>query len=235
MAVVPCSHVSHLSRWDADEDPNTGLSLMNEALRVATIWLPNYLHIVRMAWDLPRNHEVDVGDVSIRVAMRDRSKCKNFAWFIKDVFPMFNTITDITSYGVLKNGEKEDLCLDQENTSTKKLIMNMCNSLSTQRVYLAVTGQIIVGGLDFEMVSPMRTCLTENRTLKQVVLIPCSSEQSKDLNSFWSFEQGGAIKSRATENCLELARDNNALYKMSLVLATCTAQTWEIVPNNVQE
>uniref|UniRef100_A0A8C4R7Y2 Ricin B lectin domain-containing protein n=1 Tax=Eptatretus burgeri TaxID=7764 RepID=A0A8C4R7Y2_EPTBU len=187
MVVVPCSHVSHLSRWDADEDPNTEFSLMNEVVRVATIWLPNYLHVVRMAWDLPSNHEIEIGDVSSRVAMRDRMQCQNFAWFVKKIFPMLSMITDITSYGVLKNGEKEDLCLDQEDASTKKPVMNMCNNLSTQ-----VTHGVI-----------------------------------SSFKLQYSY--------RATENCLQLTRDNNAIFKMSLILGSCTGQTWEIVPNKVHE
>lgn len=81
---VPCSHVGH---WFRPKRPYSfhGEEAYKNQKRVALVWLDKYLenfYAYSPSW-----RDIDAGDVSDRQALKQRLKCKNFDWYIDNVYP----------------------------------------------------------------------------------------------------------------------------------------------------
>ncbi|CAJ0931007.1 unnamed protein product, partial [Mesorhabditis belari] len=103
--IAPCSRVGHVFRMrrpyksapknkEAARDTNS----YNSA-RTAKVWLGDYLkYFIRAN---PRAAKLNVGDLKERFEIKERLKCKDFSWFLENVYPEFKKIDE--------NVDKEEL------------------------------------------------------------------------------------------------------------------------------
>jgi len=83
---VPCSRIGHMFRRARPYTFHGEVYRRNE-LRLASVWLPEYLPVVyKVQPDLPKFMHT-VGDVSSRRALQDRLQCKSMDWYIDSVYP----------------------------------------------------------------------------------------------------------------------------------------------------
>nr|CAB3248261.1 polypeptide N-acetylgalactosaminyltransferase 1 [Phallusia mammillata] len=84
MRIAPCSRVGHVFRRRRPYGFGSNASLHN-AVRLAKVWLDEY--VVHFKKVQKMYNSVEPGDVSDRVALRKKLKCKNFKWYLTEVYP----------------------------------------------------------------------------------------------------------------------------------------------------
>uniref|UniRef100_A0A2K6QCV2 Polypeptide N-acetylgalactosaminyltransferase n=1 Tax=Rhinopithecus roxellana TaxID=61622 RepID=A0A2K6QCV2_RHIRO len=224
--ILPCSRIAHLERHHKPYALDLTPALKRNALRVAEIWMDEHKHMVYLAWNVPlQNSGIDFGDISSRVALREKLKCKTFDWYLKNVYPLLKPIHTIVGYGRMKNLLDDNVCLDQGPVPGNTPIMHYCHGFSSQNVYYHLTGELYVGQLIAEA-SARDRCLTDPGKAEKPILERCSEAARNGLHIYWDFKPGGAVINRDTKRCLEMKKD--LLDNHVLVLQTCTTQAWEI-------
>ncbi|KAM4839805.1 putative polypeptide N-acetylgalactosaminyltransferase 8 [Urocitellus parryii] len=224
--ILPCSRVAHLERYHKPYAWDLSIFLKRNALRVAEIWMDEYKHMVYLAWNIPlQNSGIDYGDISSRIALRKKLKCKTFDWYLKNVYPLLKPTLNIVGYGRMKNSLDKSICLDQGPVPGNTPIMYPCHEFSPQNIYYHQTGEFYMGNLIAEANFDDR-CLTDPGHGENPTLEPCSMAAQSGLHIHWDFKQGRAIINRDTKRCLEIRKHSSGAYM--LVLQKCTMQTWEI-------
>uniref|UniRef100_A0A2C9LFP0 Polypeptide N-acetylgalactosaminyltransferase n=1 Tax=Biomphalaria glabrata TaxID=6526 RepID=A0A2C9LFP0_BIOGL len=110
LEIIPCSRVGHVFR---KQHPYTfpggsGQIFARNTKRAAEVWMDEYIQFYFAA--VPSAKHVDVGDISERLALRDRLQCKPFKWFLENVYPELKipSVQDI-AFGSIKQGND---CMD---------------------------------------------------------------------------------------------------------------------------
>ncbi|XP_054519956.1 probable polypeptide N-acetylgalactosaminyltransferase 8 isoform X1 [Pan troglodytes] len=186
--ILPCSRIAHLERHHKPYALDLTPALKRNALRVAEIWMDEHKHMVYLAWNIPlQNSGIDFGDISSRMALRQKLKCKTFDWYLKNVYPLLKPIHTIVGYGRMKNLLDENVCLDQGPVPGNTPIMYYCHEFSSQNVYYHLTGELYVGQLIAEASASDR-CLTDPGKAEKPTLEPCSKAAKNGLHIYWDFK-----------------------------------------------
>jgi hypothetical protein len=84
MANIPCSRVGHVYRKNVPYSYPKPNAVVINFRRVAEVWMDDYKE-----WLYERRPELkevkDYGDISDRIAIRKRLKCRSFKWYIQNV------------------------------------------------------------------------------------------------------------------------------------------------------
>ncbi|XP_008281149.1 probable polypeptide N-acetylgalactosaminyltransferase 8 [Stegastes partitus] len=224
--VIPCSKIAHIERASKPYLPDLSIMMKRNALRVAEVWLDEYKYNVNVAWNLPlENHGIDIGDVSERKKLRERLKCKPFQWYLDNIYPMLDPLTNLLGYGALINDLKRDHCVDQGPVPGDTPIIYPCHFFTPQHCFYRTDGQLYIGGIKSHKYNSNR-CLVDPATGVDPGLYDCKKAQQKKLPMLWDFKQGGPIQNRETKRCLEIVMGEDGYYK--LVVQQCSGQNWKI-------
>ncbi|XP_066524982.1 probable polypeptide N-acetylgalactosaminyltransferase 8 [Hoplias malabaricus] len=216
--IIPCSKVAHIERAHKPYARDLVALMKRNALRVAEVWLDEYKFNVNAAWNVPRDHGIDIGDVSERKRLKEKLQCKSFKWYIDTVYPRLRSQDELLGYGVLINSLRTDLCIDQGVLSANTPILYACHRMFSQTCNYRKTGEISVG----QSAVQEGRCLVDPGSGR----LPSFDKCSKLLHKYWDFKQGQSIKNRDTGRCLEIDIGQNGYYQ--LYIQNCSGQNWTI-------
>ncbi|NWY31891.1 GALT6 acetylgalactosaminyltransferase, partial [Pheucticus melanocephalus] len=143
--IIPCSVVGHVFRSKSPHTFPKGTQVISRnQVRLAEVWMDDYKEIFyrrnQQASQMAR--EKTFGDITERRRLRERLHCRNFTWYLQNVYPeMF--VPDLTPafYGAIKNeGTKSCLDVGENNHGGKPLIMYPCHGLGGNQ-YFEYTSQ----------------------------------------------------------------------------------------------
>ncbi|XP_036290216.1 polypeptide N-acetylgalactosaminyltransferase 9 isoform X1 [Pipistrellus kuhlii] len=228
MEVLPCSRVAHIERTRKPYNNDIDYYAKRNALRAAEVWMDGFKSHVYMAWNLPMtNPGVDFGDVSERLALRRRLKCRSFQWYLENVYPEMRTYNNTLTYGEVRNSKASGYCLDQGAEDDDRAILYPCHGMSSQLVRYSTEGLLQLGPLGSTAFLPDSKCLVDDGRARTPALRKCE-EVARPAQRLWDFTQGGPIVSRDTGRCLEVEMSKDAHFGLRLVLQRCSGQKWAI-------
>nr|XP_022307338.1 probable N-acetylgalactosaminyltransferase 9 isoform X2 [Crassostrea virginica] len=165
---IPCSRVGHIFRashpytFPGNKDTH-GINSM----RLAEVWMDEYKRLFY-------THRKDLlgqdyGDISERVELRRRLKCKSFKWFLDNVYPeKFIPDENVHAWGMVRN-PASNLCLDtlqkDEKTTFNMGLYSCQNGASANEVFsLSISDEL----------RREEACLTTVSAGGNVPLEPCT-------------------------------------------------------------
>ncbi|KRZ22193.1 Polypeptide N-acetylgalactosaminyltransferase 5 [Trichinella pseudospiralis] len=145
LEIVPCSHVGHIFRKRSPYKWRPGVNVVKRnTVRLAEVWLDDYknYYYERINFNLG-----DFGDVSDRIALRQRLNCSSFEWYIKNIYPeLFVPGNSIAKGEIRCMGQNKRHCLDfasGRKEHNKPISMYPCHGEGGNQYWmLSPTGEI---------------------------------------------------------------------------------------------
>ncbi|KAL4084666.1 hypothetical protein QTP88_027593 [Uroleucon formosanum] len=192
LEIIPCSHVGHVFRDKSPYSFPGGVSkiVLHNAARVAEVWMDEWRDFYYAM--NPGASNVEVGDVSERLALREKLKCKSFRWYLENIYPESQMPLDYYYLGEIKNVDSQQ-CLDtMSRKSGEKVGMSYCHGLGGNQVF-AYTKRSQIMSDD--------NCLDASNIVGPVSLIRCHGLEG---NQAWVYDSKEmTIKHKTTDQCLE--------------------------------
>uniref|UniRef100_A0A3Q2GXT3 Polypeptide N-acetylgalactosaminyltransferase n=1 Tax=Equus caballus TaxID=9796 RepID=A0A3Q2GXT3_HORSE len=189
MEVLPCSRVAHIERTRKPYNNDIDYYAKRNALRAAEVWMDGFKSHVYMAWNIPMtNPGVDFGDVSERLALRQRLKCRSFKWYLENVYPEMRTYNNTLTYGEVRNSKASGYCLDQGAEDDDRAILYPCHGMSSQLVRYSADGLLQLGPLGSTAFLPDSKCLVDDGRGRAPALRKCE-DVARPAQRLWDFTQ----------------------------------------------
>ncbi|XP_059169601.1 polypeptide N-acetylgalactosaminyltransferase 1-like [Physella acuta] len=100
---APCSRVGHVARGQPYTFPGGRTQIEHyNYKRAALVWMGNYTRFLYSIY--PDMKTLDVGDVSERLALKTKLGCKDFSWYLQNIWPELNVYDEnATLWGQVGN------------------------------------------------------------------------------------------------------------------------------------
>ncbi|XP_030848011.1 polypeptide N-acetylgalactosaminyltransferase 13-like isoform X2 [Strongylocentrotus purpuratus] len=231
LEVVPCSRVGHVFRskppYDFPGNPETVLLRNNK--RVLEVWGGQIKHLFYGL--TPEYQAVDAGDISSRIRIRDELKCKNFEWYLENVYPENILPLNFQALGRFMN-EGVNLCIDVLHATDGRrmgahLAVNACREGALAQTF---------SWNDLSQLRHDRFCITAVEGDNHVMLLECQDVHYNRLltNQQWQYnEQIGTMQHQLTGLCMGLKKKlDKEVMKSFVILEECNSlstQQWAIL------
>ncbi|KAI5096006.1 polypeptide N-acetylgalactosaminyltransferase 6, partial [Silurus meridionalis] len=140
LEIIPCSVVGHVFRTKSPHTFPKGTEvIVRNQVRLAEVWMDDYKQIYyrrnQQAAKIAR--EMSYGDLTDRLKLRENLRCKNFTWYLNNVYPeVFIPDLNPVHFGALKNvGSQSCLDVGENNNGGKAVIMYVCHNMGGNQYF----------------------------------------------------------------------------------------------------
>ncbi|RLU27396.1 hypothetical protein DMN91_001200 [Ooceraea biroi] len=211
LEIATCSHVGHVFRKSTPYTFPGGTSKIvnHNNARLAEVWLDQWKYFYYNINPGARN--VDVGDVSERIKLREKLKCKSFRWYLEKIYPESPMPLDYYYLGDVKNVETQT-CLDTMGRRTGENVgISYCHGLGGNQVFAYTKRQQIMSD---------DMCLDAASPQGPVKIVRCHGMGG---NQAWVYnDETKMIRHTNTGHCLSKPHSGDASQP---VLAQCDANS----------
>lgn len=136
LEVHPCSHVGHVFPKQA---PYSRSKALANSVRAAEVWMDEFKEVYYHR--NPHARLEAYGDVTQRRNLRDRLGCKNFRWYLDNVYPDVHVPEDRPGmFGMLKNRGKKNYCFDYNPVNEHsivggRVILYLCHGMGQNQFF----------------------------------------------------------------------------------------------------
>ncbi|XP_074432523.1 polypeptide N-acetylgalactosaminyltransferase 12 [Larus michahellis] len=117
LEIHPCSHVGHVFPKQA---PYSRSKALANSVRAAEVWMDEYKELYYHR--NPHARLEPYGDVTERRLLREKLECKDFKWFLENVYPELHVPEDRPGFfGMLKSRGMANFCFDYNPTNEHKI------------------------------------------------------------------------------------------------------------------
>ncbi|KAK2518341.1 hypothetical protein Q9233_012562 [Columba guinea] len=136
LEIHPCSHVGHVFPKQA---PYSRSKALANSVRAAEVWMDEYKELYYHR--NPHARLEPYGDVTERRLLREKLKCKDFKWFLQNVYPELHVPEDRPGfYGMLKNRGLANFCFDynppsEHQVTGHRIILYPCHGMGQNQFF----------------------------------------------------------------------------------------------------
>uniref|UniRef100_A0A8B9Z6V1 Polypeptide N-acetylgalactosaminyltransferase n=1 Tax=Buteo japonicus TaxID=224669 RepID=A0A8B9Z6V1_9AVES len=136
LEIHPCSHVGHVFPKQA---PYSRSKALANSVRAAEVWMDEYKELYYHR--NPHARLEPYGDVTERRLLREKLKCKDFKWFLENVYPELHVPEDRPGFfGMLKNRGMANFCFDYNPTNEHqvtghRIILYPCHGMGQNQFF----------------------------------------------------------------------------------------------------
>uniref|UniRef100_A0A673I5W7 Polypeptide N-acetylgalactosaminyltransferase n=1 Tax=Sinocyclocheilus rhinocerous TaxID=307959 RepID=A0A673I5W7_9TELE len=140
LEIIPCSVVGHVFRTKSPHTFPKGTEVITRnQVRLAEVWMDDYklIYYRRSQSAAKMAKDKNYGDISDRLKLRETLQCKNFSWYLTNVYPEA-FVPDLTpvKFGALKNrGSQQCLDVGESNNGGKPVIMYVCHNMGGNQYF----------------------------------------------------------------------------------------------------
>uniref|UniRef100_A0A8R1I7G2 Polypeptide N-acetylgalactosaminyltransferase n=1 Tax=Caenorhabditis japonica TaxID=281687 RepID=A0A8R1I7G2_CAEJA len=196
LEIHPCSRVGHVFRKQTPYTfpGGTAKVIHHNAARTAEVWMDEYKAFFYKMVPAARN--VDAGDVSERVKLRETLQCKSFKWYLENIYPEAPLPADFRSLGGIVNRFTEK-CIDTNGKKDGQAPgMQACHGAGGNQAW-SLTGRGEIRSDDL--------CLSSGHVYQigsELKLERCSVSKINTKHVFVYDEQAGTLLHRKTGKCV---------------------------------
>lgn len=238
LLIVPCSRVGHIFRKRRPYGSPGGHDTMaHNSLRLAHVWMDDYKDQYFALRPELRNR--DYGDISERVALRNRLNCKSFKWYLDNIYPEMQISGP--------NGKAQPVFVNRGQKRPKILQRGRLINMQTNRCLVAQGHPSQKGGLvvakdcDFNDSDQIWTYNEEHELiLSNLLCLDMSETRSSDPprlmkchgsggSQQWVFGKNNRLYQVSVGQCLKLI--DSLSHKGYVAMAICDgspAQQWHL-------
>ncbi|XP_036371455.1 polypeptide N-acetylgalactosaminyltransferase 12 [Megalops cyprinoides] len=136
LEIHPCSHVGHVFPKKA---PYSRSKALANSVRAAEVWMDGYKELFYHR--NPHARLEAFGDVTERLKLRQQLGCKDFRWYLENVYPDINVPEDRPGmFGMLKNRGMNNYCFDynppdDHNVAGHRIILYPCHGMGQNQFF----------------------------------------------------------------------------------------------------
>ncbi|KAJ8397016.1 hypothetical protein AAFF_G00010700 [Aldrovandia affinis] len=206
LEIIPCSVVGHVFRTKSPHTFPKGTEVITRnQVRLAEVWMDGYKKIFyrRNQNAAKMAKENKYGDISDRANLRERLHCKNFTWYLQNIYPEA-FIPDLTpaKFGAIKNSGSQS-CLDvgENNSGGKPMIMYTCHNMGGNQYFEYTSHQELRHNIGKQL------CLHASPTPQPVTVEVCQligRGTAVSPSQLWEMTSEQLFRNPSSGNCMTL-------------------------------